>query len=98
MSSGLGPGGSTGADGGGSDATAPMAGATPGAAPLDGGDPLPPPVLSAGRLAATAAAGGGGGPPASPTFREALETTRVCDAIVKSGKSGKWVAVGGGKA
>src|SRR5579864_6797383 len=34
------------------------------------------------------------GTPASPTFREALETTRVCDAIVKSGKTGKWVAVG----
>jgi len=31
------------------------------------------------------------GTPASPTFREALETTRVCDAIVKSGKTGKWV-------
>src|SRR6516225_2208704 len=34
------------------------------------------------------------GTPASPTFREALETTRVCDAIVKSGKTGKWVAAG----
>jgi predicted dehydrogenase len=34
------------------------------------------------------------GTPASPTFREALETTRVCDAIVKSGKTGKWVEVG----
>ena len=33
------------------------------------------------------------GKPASPTFREALETTRVCDAIIKSGKSGKWVGV-----
>jgi predicted dehydrogenase len=33
------------------------------------------------------------GTPASPTFREALETTRVCDAIVKSGKTGKWVEV-----
>jgi predicted dehydrogenase len=33
------------------------------------------------------------GTPASPTFREALETTRVCDAIVKSGKTGKWVAM-----
>src|SRR5947209_18916590 len=32
------------------------------------------------------------GTPASPTFREALETTRICDAIVKSGKTGKWVA------
>jgi predicted dehydrogenase len=36
------------------------------------------------------------GTPASPTFREALETTRVCDAIVKSGKTGKWVEVGHG--
>jgi predicted dehydrogenase len=34
------------------------------------------------------------GKPASPTFREALETTRVCDAILKSGKTKKWVAVG----
>jgi len=34
------------------------------------------------------------GKPASPTFREALETTRVCDAILKSGKSRKWVDVG----
>jgi predicted dehydrogenase len=34
------------------------------------------------------------GKPASPTFREALETTKVCDAILKSGKTRKWVAVG----
>jgi predicted dehydrogenase len=34
------------------------------------------------------------GKPASPTFREALETTRVCDAILKSGKTRKWVTVG----
>ena len=33
------------------------------------------------------------GKPASPIFREALETTVVCDAILKSGKTGKWVAV-----
>jgi len=33
------------------------------------------------------------GKPASPTFREALETTKVCDAILKSGKSGKWVSI-----
>jgi predicted dehydrogenase len=33
------------------------------------------------------------GKPASPTFREALETTVVCDAILKSGKTGKWVDV-----
>lgn len=30
------------------------------------------------------------GKPASPTFREALETTKVCDAIIKSGATGKW--------
>ena len=30
------------------------------------------------------------GKPASPTFREALATTVVCDAIIKSGQSGKW--------
>ena len=29
--------------------------------------------------------------PAAPTFREALETSRVCDAIIASGKSGRWV-------
>src|SRR5687767_791373 len=29
--------------------------------------------------------------PAAPTFRDALETNRVCDAIIASGKSGKWV-------
>jgi predicted dehydrogenase len=29
--------------------------------------------------------------PAAPTFRDALETTRICDAIVASGKSGQWV-------
>jgi predicted dehydrogenase len=33
------------------------------------------------------------GKPASPTFREALETQKVCDAILKSGKTGRWVAV-----
>jgi predicted dehydrogenase len=33
------------------------------------------------------------GKPASPTFREALETTKVCDAILKSGKTRKWVTV-----
>lgn len=33
------------------------------------------------------------GKPASPTFREALETTKVCDAILKSGQSGRWVTV-----
>ena len=33
------------------------------------------------------------GKPAAPTFREALETTKVCDAILKSGKTGKWVSI-----
>jgi predicted dehydrogenase len=33
------------------------------------------------------------GQPCSPTFRDALETTRVCDAVLASGKSGQWVAV-----
>ena len=28
--------------------------------------------------------------PAAPTFREALETNRICDAIIASGKSGAW--------
>ncbi len=31
------------------------------------------------------------GKPAAPTFRDALETNRVCDAIIASGKSGQWV-------
>ncbi len=34
------------------------------------------------------------GTPAAPTFREALETTRVCDAIIKSGRTRKWVNLG----
>ena len=34
------------------------------------------------------------GKPASPTFREALETNKVCDAILESGRTEKWVAVG----
>ena len=33
------------------------------------------------------------GKPAAPTFREALETQKVCDAILKSGKTGKWVGI-----
>jgi len=33
------------------------------------------------------------GKPASPTFREALATTKVCDAILKSGKTGRWMEV-----
>jgi predicted dehydrogenase len=37
------------------------------------------------------------GKPASPTFKEALETTKVCDAIIQSGKTGKWVTLGARK-
>src|SRR4051794_29483406 len=32
--------------------------------------------------------------PTSPTFREALETQKVCDAVLSSAKSGHWVDVG----
>jgi predicted dehydrogenase len=32
--------------------------------------------------------------PAGPTFRDALETQYVCDAVIKSAKMGKWVNVG----
>ena len=31
--------------------------------------------------------------PASPTFRDALETQKVCDAVLASGKSGQWTDV-----
>ena len=34
------------------------------------------------------------GQPASPTFREALETQQVCDAILASAKSMQWQGVG----
>jgi len=30
------------------------------------------------------------GKPAGPTFRDALETQKVCDAVLSSGKSGNW--------
>jgi predicted dehydrogenase len=33
------------------------------------------------------------GKPASPTFKEALETQYVCDAVLKSAKTGKWQKV-----
>lgn len=33
------------------------------------------------------------GKPASPTFRDALETQYVCDAVLKSAKSGQWEKV-----
>jgi predicted dehydrogenase len=34
------------------------------------------------------------GKPTSPTFREALGTQKVCDAVLASAKNGKWVEVG----
>lgn len=33
------------------------------------------------------------GKPASPTFRDALETQYICDAVLKSGKTGRWEKV-----
>jgi predicted dehydrogenase len=33
------------------------------------------------------------GKPASPTFRDALETQNVCDAVLKSAKTGQWEKV-----
>ncbi len=33
------------------------------------------------------------GKPASPTFRDALETQKVCDAVLASARSGQWVDV-----
>ena len=33
--------------------------------------------------------------PAHPTFRDALETQKVCDAVLQSAKSHQWVNVGG---
>ena len=33
------------------------------------------------------------GKPAGPTFHDALETTKVCDAILRSGRSGQWVEI-----
>jgi predicted dehydrogenase len=34
------------------------------------------------------------GEPVGPTFRDALETQKVCDAVLSSGKSGQWTDVG----
>lgn len=34
------------------------------------------------------------GKPAGPTFRDALETQRICDAVLGSAKTGQWTAVG----
>ncbi|MEX0742079.1 MAG: Gfo/Idh/MocA family oxidoreductase [Phycisphaeraceae bacterium] len=33
------------------------------------------------------------GEPTGPTFRDALETQRVCDAVLESGRTGQWVDV-----
>jgi predicted dehydrogenase len=33
------------------------------------------------------------GKPTSPTFRDALETQKICDAVLASAKSGQWVEV-----
>jgi predicted dehydrogenase len=35
----------------------------------------------------------GKGEPCAPTFRDALQTQKVCDAVLKSAKMGKWVDV-----
>src|SRR5436190_651586 len=35
--------------------------------------------------------------PASPTFRDALETQRVCDAVLNSAKNGQWTDVSANK-
>jgi len=32
--------------------------------------------------------------PVGPTFRDALETQKVCDAVLESGRTSQWVAVG----
>jgi predicted dehydrogenase len=37
------------------------------------------------------------GKPCSPTFREALETQFICDAVLKSGHTGRWEKVAGAK-
>ena len=34
------------------------------------------------------------GKPVAPTFRDALETTKVCDAVLASAASGRWVSLG----
>src|SRR5918994_1780338 len=36
----------------------------------------------------------GSGKPAGPTFRDALETQKICDAVLDSAKSGTWKNVG----
>ncbi|HZZ42858.1 MAG TPA: Gfo/Idh/MocA family oxidoreductase [Tepidisphaeraceae bacterium] len=39
----------------------------------------------------------GSGKPASPTFREALETQKVCDAVLNSARSGQWEQIASGQ-
>jgi predicted dehydrogenase len=34
------------------------------------------------------------GKPAGPTFRDALETQKICDAVLASAKTGSWTDVG----
>ncbi len=34
------------------------------------------------------------GEPARPTFRDAQETQKVCEAVLRSGQSGRWVEIG----
>ena len=31
--------------------------------------------------------------PVGPTFRDALETQKVCDAVLNSAKSGQWITI-----
>ena len=33
------------------------------------------------------------GEPCSPTFRDALQTQKVCDAVLQSAGEGKWLAI-----
>jgi predicted dehydrogenase len=34
------------------------------------------------------------GKPSQPDFRNALQTQKVCDAVLKSAKTGKWTGTG----
>jgi predicted dehydrogenase len=34
------------------------------------------------------------GEPAGPTFRDGLQTQKVCEAVLQSAKSGQWVDTG----
>jgi predicted dehydrogenase len=35
-----------------------------------------------------------GGPAAGPSFRDALETQRVCDAVLDSAREARWLTIG----